>query len=76
MEMECQINNMISKIYNSNYAIWKVGSLKNKTKEEIKKEFDTKLGATPKYKKSVPNNNKRRKILAEKFKQLNPHLFK
>lgn len=67
---------MISKIYNSNYAIWEAGTLKNKSKSEIKKDFDKKLGATPKYKKSVPNDNKRRKRLAEKFKQLNPHLFK
>ena len=40
MEMECQINNMISKIYKSNKAIWKAGSLKDKTKNEIQKEFD------------------------------------
>ena len=40
MEMECQINNMISKIYKSNKAIWKAGSLKDKTKNEIQKEFN------------------------------------
>ena len=30
---------MISKIYNSNSPIWQAGTLKNKTKEEIEKDF-------------------------------------
>lgn len=31
---------MISNIYESNKAIWKAGSLKNKSKNQIQKEFD------------------------------------
>ena len=62
MEMECQINNMISKIYKSNKAIWKAGSLKDKTKNEIQKEFD-------KQNKIKPSKVKRRLTPLEKAKK-------
>jgi hypothetical protein len=62
MEMECQINNMISKIYKSNKAIWKAGSLKDKTKNEIQKEFD-------KQNKIKPSKFKRRLTPLEKAKK-------
>ena len=53
---------MISKIYNSNYAIWKAGSLKDKTKNEIQKDFD-------KQNKTKPNKVKRRLTPLEKAKK-------
>lgn len=62
MEMECQINNMISKIYKSNKAIWKAGSLKDKTKNKIQKEFD-------KQNKNKPSKVKRRLTPLEKAKK-------
>ena len=73
--MECQINNMISKIYKSNYPIWKAGTLKNKTKEEIEKDFIKQNSYKRKPDNSLTNLEKRKRKLQKRFKKLNPNLF-
>jgi len=53
---------MISKIYKSSKAIWKAGSLKDKTKNEIQKEFD-------KQNKIKPSKVKKRLTPLERAKK-------
>ena len=53
---------MISSIYNSNSALFKTGSLKGKSKNEIQKEFD-------KQNKTKPSKVKRRLTALERAKK-------